>query len=295
MGVIRTLLAHGIPIDMIAGTSMGAAVGAVYGCGKDLAWFEKVLKNLDLNRLLGIPDTPIKSFENFASTAASELFFKKADWRHHEPEKIKQLHNFLMVFSNNRDFSELTIPFAAVACDVDTGEQVVLKSGKVHKAVAASMAMPGLQQPVHHEGRFLIDGGLINKIPVDVAVELGADIVIAVDVSAALSNHVNTSVDVLVQAQAILSNELARLQLNSMCEKLGERLIVLHPAVDRIKIYSLRQVEPPIQAGAQATLEKIDLIKAAIEKWTHLEDHGAQVLSTDALRQAAPAQGTLAS
>jgi len=295
IGVIRTLLAHGIPIDMIAGTSMGAAVGAVYGCGKDMSWFEKVLKNLDLNRLLGIPDTPIKSFENFASTAASELLFKKADWRHHEPEKVKLLHNFLMIFSNNRDISELGIPFAAVACDVDTGEQVVLKAGKVHKAVAASMAMPGLQQPVHHEGRFLIDGGLVNKIPIEVAVELGADIVIAVDVSAALSNQVNTSIDVLVQAQAILSNELARMKLEAMRERLGERLIVLHPAVDRIKIYSLRQVEPPIQAGTNATLGKIDLIKTTIEKLSTTASRESTLRAPAELHQEAHAHPTVTS
>lgn len=268
IGVIRTLLAHNIPIDIIAGTSMGAAVGAVHACGWEMAKFERILKSLDLNKLLRIPDTPIRSFENFAGTAASEYLFKRADWRHHESERVKDLFDFLIIFSKNKDFSELIIPFAAVTCDVDTGEEIVIRSGKVHRAVAASMAIPGLQQPIHHEGRFLIDGGLVNKIPVDVAVQLGADIVIAVDVSAALSHTVQTSVDVLVQSQAILSNELGRVKLQAMRERLSERLIVLHPAVEKIKIYSLKQLDPSISAGELATLEKIEILKKTIASLT---------------------------
>lgn len=295
IGVIRTLLAHHIPIDMIAGTSMGAAVGAVHACGWEMSKFEQIMKRLDLNRGLGIPDTPIRSFESFASTAASEFLFKKADWRHHEPEKIRNLYDFLLMFSRNKEFSDLTIPFATLACDVDTGEQVVLRSGKVHKAVAASMALPAIQQPIHHEGRFLIDGGLVNKIPIDVAVELGADIVIAVDVSAALAGAVHTSVDVLVQAQAILSNELARVKLEMMRARLGERLIVLHPAVDQIKIYSLRQMDPPIHAGEQATLEKIELILKTIERFTVPDVQENSLQNASALRLAERGQGTPAS
>jgi NTE family protein len=268
IGIIRTLVAHGIPIDMIAGTSMGAAVGAVYACGWEMAKFESVLRRLDLNRLLKIPDTPMRGLETFAGTAASEFLFKRADWRHHEPDRVKDLLNFLILFSRNKEFAELNIPFAAVACDVDTGQEIILRTGKVHRAVAASMAMPGLQQPIQHEGRFLIDGGLVNKIPVDVAVQLGAEIVIAVDVSAALSHSVQTSIDVLVQSQAILSNELAKVKLQAMRERLGDRLIVVTPAVEHIKIYSLRQFAPAIAAGEQAVLEKIDLIKTSIEQRT---------------------------
>jgi NTE family protein len=268
IGVIRTLQAHGLPIDVVAGTSMGAAVGAVHACGVEMEKFVKILKNLDLNRLLGIPATALRSLESLAGVAASELLFKRADWRHQESERVRQLHQFLMMFSGNKDFSDLKIPFAAVACDVDSGEQIVIRSGKVHTAVAASMALPGIQQPIHHDGRFLIDGGLVNKIPVDVAVELGAQIVIAVDVSAALAGAVQTSVEVLVQAQAILSNELARVKLDIMRGRLGDRLIVIRPAVKQIKLYWLDHLEPAIEAGEQATMEKLEDIRQTLSKYS---------------------------
>lgn len=268
IGVIRTLLAHNVPIDVVAGTSMGAVIGGAYACGLDLYKIEKILKNLDVNKLLGIPDTTLRGLESLAGKTASEYLFKKADWRIHEPISLKQLYEFLRLFTGERSFEDLSVPLSVVACDIDTGEEIVLRSGKLYRAIAASMAFPGVHPPVPLEGRFLVDGGLVNKIPVDAAVAMGAEIVIAIDVGAALNSHVLTSLDVLIQSNAITSQELVRLKLELMRQHLGEKLIVIRPRVDRIKLFQLRQLDLPIREGEHATSEKLSLIKEIIAKYS---------------------------
>lgn len=271
IGVIRTLLAHNVPIDVVAGASMGAVIGGAYACGLDLYKIEKILKNLDVNKLLGIPDTTLRGIESLAGKTASEYLFKKADWRIHEPISLKQLYEFLRLFTGERSFEDLSVPLSVVACDIDTGEEVVLRSGKLYRAIAASMAFPGVHPPVSLGGRFLVDGGLVNKIPVDAAVAMGAELVIAVDVGAALNPHVITSLDVLIQSNAITSQELVRLKLELMRQRLGEKLIVIRPRVDRIRIFQLRQLDLPIQEGERATAEKLSLIKEIIAKYSSPE------------------------
>ncbi len=271
IGVIRTLLSHNIPIDVVAGTSMGAVIGGAYACGLDLYKIEKILRNLDVNKLLGIPDTTLRGIESLAGKTASEYLFKKADWRIHEPVSLKQLYTFLQIFTGERTFEDLSVPLSVIACDIDTGEEVVLRSGKLYRAIAASMAFPGVHPPVCWGGRFLVDGGLVNKIPVDAAVAMGAEIVIAVDVGAPLNPHVITSLDVLIQSNAITSQELVRLKLELMRQRLGEKLIVIRPRVDRIKILQLRQLDLPIQEGERAAAEKLSLVKETIAKYSSPE------------------------
>lgn len=271
IGVIRTLLAHQVPIDVVAGTSMGAVIGGAYACGLDLYKIERILKNLDVNKLLGIPDTTLRGIESLAGKTASEYLFKKADWRIHEPISLKQLYEFLRLFTGERSFEDLSVPLSVVACDIDTGEEVILRSGKLYRAIAASMAFPGVHPPVPIEGRFLVDGGLVNKIPVDAAVAMGAEIVMAVDVGAALNPHVITSLDVLIQSNAITSQELVRLKLELMRQRLGEKFIIIRPRVDRIRIFQLRQLDLPVQEGERATAEKLSLIKEIIAKHSSTE------------------------
>jgi NTE family protein len=247
---------------------MGAIIGGAYACGLDLHKIEKILKNLDVNKLLGIPETTLQGLESLVGKTASEYLFKRADWRVHEPPSLKQLYEFLRLFTGERTFEDLAMPLSVIACDIDTGEEVVLRSGKLYRAIAASMAFPGVHPPVPVGGRFLVDGGLVNKVPVDAAVAMGAQIVIAVDVGAPLNPHVMTSLDVLIQSNAITSQELVRLKLELMRQRLGEKLIVIRPRVDRIRIFQLRQLDLPIQEGEQATVEKLGLIREVIAKYS---------------------------
>lgn len=282
LGVIKTLQKHQIPIDIVVGTSMGAVMGGAFACGVDLDKLERVLKTLDLNRLLGIPDNTLKGVEGLVGRTASEYLFKKADWRTVEPAHTKKLFEFFYVFAGDKEFKDLKIPFATVAADIDTGEEVILKEGKVYQAVAASVAIPGIHYPVKLGGRFLVDGGIINKIPIDVTVELGADMVIAVDVSTPLSNTVMTSIDTLIQAAAITAQALTCLKLEQVKQKLGNRLLILRPAIDTVRMLHLKQLDVPIKAGEQEAERYIEQIKALISVTKDGISTGAQTLNTAA-------------
>jgi NTE family protein len=197
IGVLQTLLDHDIPIDVIAGTSIGAIIGCSYACGISPKKLAALLDSLDLHELLGVPKNPLPEM---VERVASEMLLQKAGWRNGDRDKTRHLFEFFKLMTRNRNFDELNIPFAAVACDVDTGEEIAMDEGKVYRALAASAALPGVHDPVRWNGRLLVDGGIIDKVPVKVSVALGADVVIAVDVSSALSETVNTTIEVIVQS-----------------------------------------------------------------------------------------------
>lgn len=160
IGVIRTLAEAGIVPDLVCGTSIGALVGAAYVNG-DLDRLEQWTKNLTLQTVVGFLDFSL----NGGLIKGEKLieFFRS---------------QFVDV-----PIAELPLPFAAVATDVQTGREVWLQEGMVSDAVRTSIALPGLFTPVEHEGRWLVDGGLVNPVPVSLCRAMGADLVIAVDLN----------------------------------------------------------------------------------------------------------------
>jgi NTE family protein len=156
VGVIRVLERAEIPIDCIAGTSVGSLVGAAYAAGLRDGRLTQMALNVrwrDLARLVW-PRQGIVSFD--------------------------KMETFLAGVMSDPDFGDLDIPYAAVAADLSTGEVVVLRQGRVARAVRASCSIPGIVTPVEIDGRLLIDGGVVNNLPISVVRELGADVVIAV-------------------------------------------------------------------------------------------------------------------
>lgn len=265
IGVLRVLQQEGVPIDIVVGTSMGAIIGGAYAVGMDMTKLEKILANLDLNRLLDLPSSPVATV---AKRIASE-FLTRTDWRKNEQEETKNLCQFFAVFTKGLRFEDLKrVKFAVVAADIDTGEEVVLEEGPLHRAIAASATVPGLHYPIRYNDRFLVDGGIINKLPADVALRLGAEVVIAVEVGAPLAKarEVRNSIDLLAQAETITGRELMRLKLERVREKLGERLILLQPALERVSMLSLDQVTAAAQAGEREARKHLDRIKSLISK-----------------------------
>lgn len=159
IGLIQALEEAGIPIDIIVGTSMGSIVGGLYAAGYSTSNLAQIAANLDPAQLF---DLQYMVAGGIISSAKFELF-------------VRELFD-------NKEFSQLKIPFCAVVTDLRTGEEVVLNSGQVSKAIQASSAIPGLFSPVLIGERYLVDGGLKNAVPVNVARDNGADVVIAVDV-----------------------------------------------------------------------------------------------------------------
>ncbi|MFQ5794305.1 MAG: patatin-like phospholipase family protein [Candidatus Bipolaricaulia bacterium] len=266
IGVAQVLQQHRIPIDIVVGTSMGAAIGGALVCGIDLDMLGKVLKTLDLNELLGIPTSIFREIEDLLSRTTAEYFRKEARWRsvRFGSSRLSKLFEFYSLFTKNQGFEDLTSDFAVVAVDIDTGKEVIIETGKLYRAIAASSAIPEFFYPVWCGGHCLVDGGSVNNLPIDVAVDRGADVVIAVDVSAAIASKVKTSFDVLIQAQLITSRELTRVKTELAKQSLGERLWILHPDVQQASWSSLREIAPIIEAGRREAERHIAAIQEMI-------------------------------
>ncbi len=169
VGVIRALQARGIKPDMVCGTSIGALVGAACASG-ELDRFEAWIKRLSVMDILAFMDVSL----------SGGLI------------KGEKLMGFFEKTFVDRPIESLALPFAAVACDLHTGAEVWLRDGSTADAVRASIALPGLLTPVHYRGKTLVDGGLVNPVPVSLARAMGADVVIAVDLNADLiGRHLN--------------------------------------------------------------------------------------------------------
>ncbi len=264
IGVIQVLQEHGIPIDLVVGTSMGAIIGGAYAAGLDLEKLKRVLASLDLHGLLGLPRSTLQEVGTVAGRIATEMLRGQADWREHEQESTRRLCEFFALFSKGLHFEDLPVKFAVVAADIDTGEEVVIQEGPLARAIAASATVPGIHYPLRWEGRYLVDGGVINKLPADVAVRLGAEVVIAVDVSAPLARGVETSIEVLTQAEAITARELTHLKLELVRERLGERLVLLRPELADVTMLSLDQVEWAAEAGRKEAERHLARIKSLV-------------------------------
>jgi len=160
-GVIDVLLENGVSIDCVAGTSMGAVVGAAYAAGKHEE-FKELSLSMDIWKLMNFiePSLPYKGFLD--GKRISDIFEEKLGI-----DRIEQTN----------------IPYCAVCCNFKTGESVNLRKGSISKALRASMSIPGLFKPVKFGERVLVDGGVVDPVPVTAVREMGADIVIAVDLN----------------------------------------------------------------------------------------------------------------
>lgn len=163
IGVLEILEKEGIPIDMVAGTSAGAVIGALYSSGMSPLQLKEVIMGFDWKKRRHMVDIALPKTGFIAG------------------EKLMQEVRELM--GGDLTFDELKKPFACVACDLITGEEVVMNKGSVAEAVRASIAIPIIFRAVKRNGRYLIDGGMINQVPVNVAKAMGADYVIAVNVT----------------------------------------------------------------------------------------------------------------
>ena len=190
IGVLRVLDEMRIPIDCVAGTSMGALVGAAFATGMRPEEIEREVLAIDWARTVGGQGRrdrmPIKrKLATMTYTLPLEVGMNKSGIRMPGglivTQEIEQFIRTLVApFRYTSDFDDLPIPFRAVATDMVAGEVVILDSGDLSEAMRASMALPGVFAPVVFEGQVLSDGGMMRNLPVDVGRELCADVVIAV-------------------------------------------------------------------------------------------------------------------
>lgn len=197
IGVLKVLEELRIPIDVITGTSMGAIVGGMYAYGYSVEEIETLLGETDWDAVLR--DEPPRQNRSFRRKQDDFNFLIKQeagikDWKFTIPKGLLQGQQLRLRLKSltllaPTDFDALPIRFRAVAADIESGEAVTLGSGSLSTAMLASMAIPGVFAPVEWNDRLLIDGGLANNVPVQLARDLGADILIVVDLSGELQGR----------------------------------------------------------------------------------------------------------
>ncbi len=241
VGVIRALEQEKIPVDLVVGTSVGSLIGAIYASDMnsfELEWTAFSLEKDDL-------------FDYGLLGAFTGMGVVKG-------EKIEA---FVQNKIKAPTIENLKLPFAAVATDLNRGTRVILDHGSVAKAVHASSAIPGVFEPVSYQGKTLVDGGVMENIPISVAREKGADIVIAVDISENVNNfNITNIVDVTMQAVNIMFDENVK-------NKKKDADILIAPAVGDVAMLDFTQKKRCMQAGIDAAEKAMPQIRKRLEDW----------------------------
>jgi NTE family protein len=291
IGAIEALEEENIPIDYVAGSSVGSYVGALYASGS------------------------LKSLKDFVLRMDGKKVFSYFDVvfpRSGLLDGTKKLKELFSVHTEVEDFSELKIPVLMVATDMVTGKKVVLKSGNIFNALRATMSIPGLFSPVKVKDRWLVDGGLVDPVPVGVARALEADVVIAVDLNSGVVSHkkpqrqTKSTVPKTADSPAYKSELLKKMIAyyehaeTSFTSKISELLhresstpeiietvmtsinimqeritrinlaveppdILIQPRLGQLKMMDFDQVEQTIEEGYIGVKEKIEDIKKLLE------------------------------
>jgi NTE family protein len=284
IGVLKVLEELKIPIDYIAGTSMGAVVGGLYASGMSPEEIEQVLTSVDWDDLF--TDEPPRSEIDFKrkredfSILFAEFGFKKGRLRTPRAfiagQKIGLLFEGLfMPVSNIKDFDKLPTPYRAVASDLETGKAVVLKSGRLPDAARASMSVPGVFPPVEVDGHLLADGGIVRNLPVDIVRAMGADIIIAVDVGKPLlpKEELIFYPAIMNQMVDIMIKENVKAQI----DKLNEKDVFIRPDLGTISSGDFARGKEAIERGVKAAQDKEgDLRRLSVtdaEYLPYLQEH----------------------
>ena len=264
IGVLRELERMRIPIDAIAGTSMGAIVGGLYASGMSVDALEMLVAEMDWADAMS--DEPERSDLRFRRKQDARNFPIALDiglerGRLKLPLGVVQgqkldliLRNLTLPVSGISDFDDLPIPFRAIASDIGTGEMHVMHGGDLALAIRASMSVPGVLAPVSLDGHLLVDGGLVGNLPIDVVRDMGVDVVIAVDVEFPLYalDELQSAITVSEQMLTILIRKDTLRQI----EKLGDRDVLIRPQLGTFGSTNFGDILETIEPGATAAREQ---------------------------------------
>lgn len=236
IGVLKVLESNKIPVHMIVGTSAGSFVGAIYAYGFSAFELQKLSFALEKDDIVDvtIPDNG----------------FIKGD-------KIEGYINYLL---RNTPIEKLKIPFYAVATDIRSGKEMVFGSGNTGTAVRASCSIPGIFKPVSIAGRMYVDGGVVSPVAVDAAKRLGADLIIAVDISGETEGPapLNT-IETILQSITIMYAKLSSIQL-------AKADVVIRPNVGSIGGADFSKRHEAVLEGEKAAIEALPKIKGIVDK-----------------------------
>jgi len=269
IGVLRALVREGIPIDIITGTSMGAVVGGAYAATRDIVEIERSFRGLltsdefqkmRMSFLRETKATRGSLLYSVTNLVRRGIVYGVSTMRPSFVSAEKFARSLGRILPDV-EVSTTPIRFAASAVDLETAEEVVLCHGRLREVAAASAAIPGILPPRRLHGRLLIDGGWVDKIPVLPAFRLGADIVIAVDISADLEDPKRylRGVDVVLRA-----NTIKDIVMTELHRRLAD--IVIEPAVKKIHWADFEAVNFCIEAGDAAASNAVPKIRELLRQ-----------------------------
>ncbi|MFI3262070.1 MAG: patatin-like phospholipase family protein [Rikenellaceae bacterium] len=272
IGAIKLLEEIGISVDYVVGTSMGAVIGGMHSLGYSANNLDTIISGCDWNMLMSdkVERRYIvykdKEIDNKTLIEVSIKRDKDKALKSRLPagvisgENIYNLFSMFMVgFPERIQFSELSIPFACVATDIVTGKYVVLEEGLLPLAIRASMSIPEVFAPVKYDNMLLVDGGVVNNYPVNVALEKDVDFIIGVDVQSPLSSK-----DKLTSVTSVMGQLIGLMGNDLYIENLSKTDILITPELTDYSTFSFSQkdIRKIIDLGYEAALEKKDELLA---------------------------------
>jgi NTE family protein len=236
IGVLKVLESNKVPIHMIVGTSAGSFVGSLYAYGYNAFQLQKMSFSIEKGEILDI-------------TIPDNGFIKGEKLEEYINEKVK-----------NTPIEKLKIPFYAVATDLQNGQEVIFGKGNTGTAVRASCSIPGIFNPVKISDRLYVDGGIVSPVAVDAARKLGADIVIAVDISADIGGKPpEGTIETILQSISIMYSRLSSIHISKAD-------IVIRPKVGSIGSGDFSKRHEAVLEGEKAALESLPEINVLIDR-----------------------------
>lgn len=237
IGVLKVLENNGIVPDIVVGTSMGSVIGGIYSSGMSPDKMEQLATNLKLSSILDL-----NAFKILKEGVVAG----------------KKLIKYIDVVTSNAAIENMHKQYACVACDILTGNQYVIKQGKLSVAVRCSSAMPGIFAPYQFDDMLLIDGGVVNNIPTDVVYDMGADYIISVDCigNGYLTGRANNALDFLMSSFSITQYRYEK----NRKSKANIKIIINSKGFSYVE-HSKDGIKSIIQAGEIAAKKKIKKIK----------------------------------
>ncbi len=275
IGVLKVIEKAGIPIDYIAGTSMGSIIGALYAIGYTPEEMEYMVTQKDWEALMS--DQIPRAYLSFEAKLELEKYFYSFPINRSGiqlPSGLVEGHSITNMLAgltlsayDVRDFSKLPIPFLCIGADIETGEEVVLSSGVLHEALRASMAIPTYFTPVEINNRLLVDGGFINNFPANHAREMGADFIIGIDVQRELfkKEELNTLGNIMKQASTLTREEMNR-KNRELCD------ILIRPRTPEANVLSFGIAEEIILNAEKIALEHWETLEALGKNLTEFQE-----------------------
>ena len=286
IGALKVIEEAGVKIDYIGGTSMGAIIGALYASGYSADQLDSMFRATNFSKLIqdNLPRSA-KTFyekedsERYALTLPFDGFKVSVPPAYSGGQNIyNEMVRLLYHVKDVKDFSKLPIPFVCIATDIETGNEVVFNSGYLPEVIMASGTFPSLFEPVTINGKVLIDGGVVNNYPIEKVRDMGADIIIGVDVQHGLSNR-----------ESLLSATEILLQINNfqgvadMVEKVEDTDIYIKPEIEKYTVIEFNKANEIVKTGELAAIAKYNELQQLSSEIDNSKPIVAPIQATDSI------------